>query len=346
MSRKTINFGKSLALTAALLCLLSFATPARAQYYEPEGFPVTYPWFANAPGESLRQFLYYHPEVSAELSADPELIYNRGWRLSHPELEAFVVTHPDVWTQLTSWGDYDDDNAWHDAYWWHDNNPDWFYESHPGWVALWPAWYNADGDYDENHVWHYGGWWYRNNPGWVSSRHPEWLRTHQAWLSGVRWDQRRAAINTADARREAIQQHNLRERASIQARRDQQRAFVQQRNINERAGMQARRNQRLSAVQQRNINQRAGMHARRDQQRASVQQRQERVRTERQASRQQALNRQQEAMRSRQVTRQAQVARQPSAARAPRAAARQQARPQQIAGTRSHPNRATTSTRH
>ncbi len=68
-----------------------------------------------------------------------------------------------MWQQLTSWGDYDEDNTWHDAYWWHDNNPDWFYAQHPAWVSLSPRWRVYDGDYDDNHVWHYGGWWYRND---------------------------------------------------------------------------------------------------------------------------------------------------------------------------------------
>ena len=80
-------------------------------------------------------------------------------------------------------GDYDNDNNWHDAYWWHQNNPDFFYANHPNWISWYPDWLNTDGAYDAQHNWHYGQWWYNQNPNWVSANHPNWISQHSNWAN-------------------------------------------------------------------------------------------------------------------------------------------------------------------
>ena len=54
------------------------------------------------------------------------MIYDENWRMQHPQLQAFMQANPNVWTWLEQWGEYDTQNQWHDAYWWHRNNRDWF----------------------------------------------------------------------------------------------------------------------------------------------------------------------------------------------------------------------------
>ena len=86
----------------------------------------------------------------------------------------FYQNHPEWAAMDSSWlnedGDYDNDNNWHNAYWWHQNNPDFFYANHPNWISWHPNWRNEDGAYDGQHNWHYGQWWYNQNPNWVSSQ--------------------------------------------------------------------------------------------------------------------------------------------------------------------------------
>ena len=200
MSHAKVKQIKSIAWLGAVLFAVAIATVASAQMrIDVEGPPVPgfsnyYPWFNDVPqyeGEqSFRWFLAHHPNVSRELARNPGLLYNPNWRRQHPQLEQYFATHPQVWAMLngdywatgpaeTQWGDYDDQHQWRDAYWWHENDPDRFYDTHPDWVSLDPRWRDHDGDYDQSHQWHYKQWWEQKDPTWVKDRHPDWLREPQ-----------------------------------------------------------------------------------------------------------------------------------------------------------------------
>jgi hypothetical protein len=94
------------------------------------------------------------------------MIYDENWRMQHPQLQAFMQANPNVWTWLEQWGEYDTQNQWHDAYWWHQNNRQWFYNNRPEWVSYDSQWRNQDGDYDSQRSWHDAYWWHRNNRDW------------------------------------------------------------------------------------------------------------------------------------------------------------------------------------
>jgi hypothetical protein len=113
------------------------------------------------------QFLGNHREVASDLRDNPELLYDPGYRSHHPELTEFLADHPQVWENMNAeresagrtpagFGAYDNQHRWHDANWWHQNNPGWFWESHPEWASVNPQWRDQDGTYDQQHVWHYG----------------------------------------------------------------------------------------------------------------------------------------------------------------------------------------------
>ena len=42
-------------------------------------------------------------------------------------------------------GEYDNEHQWHNAYWWHQNYPDWFWAHHPDWASVNPQWRDEDG---------------------------------------------------------------------------------------------------------------------------------------------------------------------------------------------------------
>ena len=97
---------------------------------------------------------------------------------------------------LSQDGDYDNNGTWQDAYWWHQNNPDFFYANHPNWISWQPSWYNTDGAYDAQHNWHYGQWWYNQNPAWVQANHPNWLSQHSNWATHSEPNDHRAVMRT------------------------------------------------------------------------------------------------------------------------------------------------------
>jgi hypothetical protein len=188
----------ALAWIGAMIVALAVAVPAFAYSEMPEvsGFSNYYPWFNEVPQDrgqqSFQYFLAYHPYIAAALSHNPGLLYDAGWRSEQPALEQYLDNHPYVWQELngpdwaegpaeTQWGYYDDEHQWRDAYWWHLNRPDWFYDNHQQWASLDSRWYAQDGAYDNQHRWHYGEWWYNQNPDWVTSNHPAWLQQHHNW---------------------------------------------------------------------------------------------------------------------------------------------------------------------
>ncbi|MGA7871983.1 MAG: hypothetical protein WCA22_13945 [Candidatus Binatus sp.] len=131
----------SKTMLAGLILLLAAAMPsmAMAQYGEPR----------------LDHFLDSHPGMKTQLERNPDLIYNRNFRKQHPDLEAFMQNHPNVWGKLAGsgrWGAYGPDHNWHEADWWHEHDPGWLYKNHPEWAENHPDW-RAD-----------------------QTNHPEWFR--------------------------------------------------------------------------------------------------------------------------------------------------------------------------
>ncbi len=191
---------KMLVWMGAILAMFAIAVSANADFAMPEvpGFSNNYPWFNNVsqnPGnESFQYFLAYHPNIAQALARNPSLLYNASWRYQFPALEQYLANHPYEWQALsgqdwaegipeTPWGGYDQEHQWRDAYWWHANDPNWFYDHHQAWASLDSRWLTQDGAYDARHQWHYGEWWYNQNPNWVTANHPNWLKEHRNWQS-------------------------------------------------------------------------------------------------------------------------------------------------------------------
>jgi hypothetical protein len=112
---------------------------------------------------------------------------------------------------LTPDDDYDNNNNWHDAYWWHQNDSD-FYANHPQWISWQPNWRDQDGACRPQHKWHYGQWWYNQNPNWVSISHPNWISQHRNWANHSEPQDHRAAMRTESAG----DQRNPQQQTSIQ----------------------------------------------------------------------------------------------------------------------------------
>jgi hypothetical protein len=55
-----------------------------------------------------------------------------------------------------SWGDYDNQEQWHDASWWLRNQHDWVISHHPEWTENYAATRGQIGDSDRFHGRHYG----------------------------------------------------------------------------------------------------------------------------------------------------------------------------------------------
>jgi hypothetical protein len=191
------SIGTSLTWCGAILLTFGIAVPAMAEFSMPQvpGFSNNYPWFNEVTqyqgNQSFQWFLAHHPNIAEPLARNPELLYDANWRSRFPALQQYLANHPYEWQELngenwaegptqTQWGAYDDQHRWRDAYWWHQNNPNWFYDNQD-WASLDSRWLDEDGAYDQQHRWHYGEWWYNQNPNWVTRKHPNWLREHQNW---------------------------------------------------------------------------------------------------------------------------------------------------------------------
>jgi hypothetical protein len=97
---------------------------------------------AQGMGPKMDRFLGDHPELAAQVRANPSLLYDRQFRHDHPELQTFMQNHPNEYKTLEDHG---------------------------------------VGAFDSGHVWHDAGWWHQNNPGWVTAHHPEWAANHPDW---------------------------------------------------------------------------------------------------------------------------------------------------------------------
>ena len=118
---------KPLLAVAIMMIAMAIPSISAAQYHEAR----------------LDKFLNDHPDVKAKLERDPDLIYNKGFREEHPELQQFMQNHPSVWGKMPNhdrWGAYGPDHNWHEADWWHQHDPGWMYKNHPEWAESHADW--------------------------------------------------------------------------------------------------------------------------------------------------------------------------------------------------------------
>jgi len=97
---------------------------------------------AQQMGPRMNRFLNDHPELGAQVRANPSLLDSRQFRHDHPELQTFMQNHPNEYHTLAAHG---------------------------------------VGAYDSGHVWRDDNWWHEHDPGWVSAHHPEWAGNHPEW---------------------------------------------------------------------------------------------------------------------------------------------------------------------
>src|SRR5579859_218815 len=93
---------RTVAIVFSAMLVLTMAAPAMAQIQITiPGFRSDNPWFTNVPqAQTFEQFLADHPDDARELSQNPGLLYDPGWRGQHRQLQYFLQTHPDVWAGL------------------------------------------------------------------------------------------------------------------------------------------------------------------------------------------------------------------------------------------------------
>lgn len=150
----------------------------------------------------FNSFLGHHPNLAAQLQADPSLVNNPAFRRNHPALNQYLASHPNVWGTLRrqnmattaaaavsgtggggqGFGAYDQTGAWRDANWWHGHHVDWARQHHPEWWHANGPYYGhpEDGDWDdEHHEWHDRWWWHHHHPDWVHRHHPDWWYAHK-----------------------------------------------------------------------------------------------------------------------------------------------------------------------
>jgi hypothetical protein len=246
-------FAVAIAAPVSALVTIEFGRP------QVPGFSNNYPWFNDVPqypgNQSFQYFLAYHPNIALALSRNPGLLYNASWRSQYPELEQYLANHPYAWQALnnadwstgpgeTRWGGYNDQHQWRDAYWWHQNNPNWFYDNHQDWASLDSRWLAQDGAYDQQRQWHYGEWWYNQNPSWVTTNHPNWLAEHRNWENQNEQQSYRQG-HTMPAQR---QQDNLPRHGIDQPQRSKEirQAALDQRQLNVQRQPDHQRQQRLN----------------------------------------------------------------------------------------------------
>ena len=246
------NFAVAGLCVVTMIFTVAIATPASTQVViqigspQVPGFSNNYPWFNDVPqyqeDQSFRWFMANNPDIAQALAQNPARLYDADWRSQFPALEEYLANHPYEWEALngeywsegpaeTQWGDYDD-GQWRDAYWWHQNNPDWFYNNHMSWASLDSRWLAQDGAYDQQYQWHYGEWWYNQNPSWVTNNHPNWLNKNRNWATPAEQQNYRRQHAMGESNQQPIAQHqnaNSTPRQQNQQRAtDQQQANLQQ----------------------------------------------------------------------------------------------------------------------
>ncbi|MDO8433769.1 MAG: hypothetical protein Q7S58_15310 [Candidatus Binatus sp.] len=194
---------KNRRLIAFVACaLLAIAAPAMADLYS-----------AGPAGKRFERWLTRHPNVASQLSANPYLVYNPGWRAEHTDVQEFFEQHPDVWQGMAAESRKYYSDRFRQFLSNHreiardiSENPSLLYnpvylDAHPRlqeflaqnrsvwqWGSLGTEYArvpdnygDAWGDYDENRQWHDYYWWHQNRPDWFWSHHPEWAANEPAW---------------------------------------------------------------------------------------------------------------------------------------------------------------------
>ncbi len=132
------------------------------------------PAFAQAPAaeHEWQTYLSNHPG----LAENPQWLNNPTYMHEHPGLATWLKDHPLVARQAWEQGMWDHNGAWHNSSWWHEHNPNLFYQNHPGWAANHPEWRGPnDGAVDAQNNWHNRQWWAQNHPDVVKQQHPGWV---------------------------------------------------------------------------------------------------------------------------------------------------------------------------
>jgi hypothetical protein len=88
-----------------------------------------------------------------------------------------------------SWGDYDQQQQWHDANWWLQNQHEWVISHHPEWTENYAATRGQIGDSDRFHGRHYGD--------------GESDRSTEAALQAAKQEREKASIKTGASLRNA-----------------------------------------------------------------------------------------------------------------------------------------------
>jgi len=307
------NFAIAGLYAATMIFALAIAAPAPAQVTvqigspQVPGFSNNYPWFNDVPqyegNQSFRWFLANNPDIAQSLSQNPSRLYDSEWRSQFPALEEYLANHPYEWQALngeywsegpaeTQWGDYDN-GQWRDAYWWHQNNPNWFYDNHVSWASLDSRWLAQDGAYDQQHQWHYGEWWYNQNPSWVTTNHRNWINQHRSWARPAEQQNYRQQHAMRETNQQPLPLHQNAD--SLHREQNQHAADQQQANLERQqtmhANLQQQQTMRENNLRQQQANQEA------------IHENQQRLSDQRQANLEQQQNLREENQRQQQANR-------------------------------------------
>src|SRR5437870_3130958 len=92
------------------------------------------PAYAQAPNPrseaEWQRYLGRHPG----LRQHPEWLLNQNFLKAHPNMTTWLHNHPAVAQQAREQGMWDREGRWRDSSWWHNNDPDEFWEHHPEWA--------------------------------------------------------------------------------------------------------------------------------------------------------------------------------------------------------------------
>jgi hypothetical protein len=84
-----MKYLRTMVAVAAVTLAMTLPRVAAAQYHE----------------SRLDNFLDGHPQIKADLSSNPDLIYDKHYRRSHPELQKFMQDHPNIYAKLRKHGE-------------------------------------------------------------------------------------------------------------------------------------------------------------------------------------------------------------------------------------------------
>lgn len=174
--RKIATAGLIALLAGGALPLTRGATPAYAQESPAEERAEAR---ADAQARARAEWAHWLRR-NPGLRQHPQWLDNPTYRKNHPLIIKWLEQHPYVLRESREEGMWDPDGRWRDSFWWHQNDPDEFWENHPEWAERHQDWRGAnDGDWDDQHNWRARNWWIEHHRDWVEDHHPGWLR-HKA----------------------------------------------------------------------------------------------------------------------------------------------------------------------